>query len=79
MKVLKALAIAAITSTTIIACNQQDEKTETLDLKDNQETTTPDATQTPEDNGNSIDVNVKADDKGNVEGELNGDVKLKDQ
>ena len=73
MRHLKAFGLAIFLAFGISACNQTEEQTETIDLREGTEESAD------QDDGNSIDINVKADDEGNVEGELNGDIELDDR
>ncbi len=74
MKLLKTFGFAALLTFGLAACNQAEEKTETIDLSEGTEEQT-----TTEDEGNAIKIDVKADEEGNVDGELSGDIELKDR
>ena len=73
MRLLKAFGLAVFLAFGISACNQTEEQTESIDLREGSEESAE------EEDGNSIDIDVKADDEGNVEGELSGDIELRDR
>lgn len=74
MKLIKISGFAAALLFAIVACNEAEEPTETIDLSPQEQTEAENT-----DEGNSIDIDVKADDEGNVDGELSGDIELKDR
>ncbi len=76
MKILRVLTLSVIVTFGLAACNQNQEPGETIDVQDEQPAT--DQT-TTEDEGSNIGIDVKADEDGNVEGELEGDIKLEDR
>lgn len=73
MRRLKAFGLAVFLAFGVAACNQAEEQTETIDLREGSEESAE------EENGNSVEIDVKADDEGNVEGELSGDIELSDR
>lgn len=78
MKILRVFGLALVLSFGLAACNQTEEKSETIDLSDDTEQTDSQTEVAEDDDDNSVGIDVSADEEGNVEGELEGDIKLDD-
>lgn len=76
MKTVKFFVMAALAGFAMTACNQAPEETTKEVEVEKVEVPAEDNTRTTEDDGSSIGVDVKRNEDGKVEGELEGDIKL---
>lgn len=82
MKSIKYFFIALVFATGLVACNNAAEEPETIEIEetdDNDNVEREPVMEEDEDDGNSLGIDVEADEDGNVDGKVDGNIRLGDK